>query len=230
MQSTQQELKGHGENDYRELKRVFEDADVVELFGDTGTGKTTFAHKVAHDAIKSNASVLYVDTERNLSRSQAAVLGDAYRYVPIYKELSDLIHALPKKGKTTPELVVIDSIGFPVLARFSRMDLRERGGALLDMIGMLGSLKEWAYVRGDQAIVTNQPISEMAEAQGKPHRAFGDKAQFGAKELLEPFVVEKGPGRTLIHIKAHRSRQFGFGTLIAAMVVSDSGVSIEWVT
>ena len=43
------------------------------------------------------------------------------------------------------DLVIIDSTGLSILTKFARMSMKEKGNALLDLIALMGDLKEWAY-------------------------------------------------------------------------------------
>jgi DNA replication protein DnaC len=52
--------------------------DVLEIFGDTGTGKTAFVKKVAHDAAEAGKNVFYLDTERNLTKKILSFLKNAH--------------------------------------------------------------------------------------------------------------------------------------------------------
>ena len=51
--------------------------DVLEIFGDTGTGETAFVKKVAHDAAEAGKNVFYLDTERNLKKKILSFLKNA---------------------------------------------------------------------------------------------------------------------------------------------------------
>lgn len=200
--------------------------DVLELFGPTGSGKSKIVWHIALDAIEKGKTVYYLDTERNISKKDVEALGDFYHYTPLFSEIEEIAKNLPRA-----DVYIIDSIGFPVLTAFSRMNLRERGDALLGMISILGSLKEKCYKEGAIAIVTNQPISELgveSDEKVEDRRPFGDKAAFSAKEIWRTTAKVKGKEKTVIQVDSWRSRNMGFGTVIMEVEISDKGVVFNW--
>ena len=52
--------------------------DVLEIFGDTGSGKSKFVHALALEALNSGKKVFFLDTEKNLSSADIAKLNGAY--------------------------------------------------------------------------------------------------------------------------------------------------------
>lgn len=115
----------------------------------------------------------------------------------------------------------------PVLTNFARMNLKKRGDALLQMIGVLGSLKEWCFENGSIAIVTNQPISELGVEEGEPRRPFGHKSSFATKEVWYSDIA-KGKDNSTMVITSFRSRNMGFGTKILTGRINKDGMVIEW--
>lgn len=197
--------------------------DVLEIFGNTGTGKSRIAWHIAKVAEKKGLSVIYYDTERNLSPSAERDMGKIdYRYNPKFGELKNFASKAPKV-----DVLIIDSIGFPVLTTFAKMNLRQRGDALLGMIAVLGDLKVWTYENKSLAIVINQPISEMGMNEGDIRRPFGDKSAFAAKEVWETDIV-KGRDKSTMTVKSFRSRDMGYGTEIMKAVISNRGIDVEW--
>lgn len=196
--------------------------DVLEVFGDSGTGKSKFALELARQVIASGKTVFYLDTERNLTEKDIAMLkGCQYKYTPVIAEIGQITRRLPQV-----DVVVIDSIGFPVLTAYARMSMKQKGDALLNLIAIFGDLKEWAYRNNGVAVVINQPESEFNKEQGHLLRPFGDKSQFAAKEIWKTEIVQRGKV-TKTTINAFRSRSLGHGTKIADMEVSDKGVMIK---
>jgi len=196
--------------------------DVLEIFGDSGTGKSKFAVEVARQTIASGKTVFYLDTERNLSKEEVEKLtGCNYKYTPLISEISTITRQLPKV-----DLVIVDSIGFPILTAYARMNMKQKGDALLNMIAIFGDLKEWAYRNNSIAIVINQPESDFNKAPDHLIRPFGDKSQFAAKEIWKTEVTQRG-AVTKSDIRAFRSRSVGHKTLIAKMEVSDNGTDIK---
>lgn len=208
--------------DLLEFIKSYVNNDVLEIFGDSGTGKSKFAVETARQAIVSGKSVYYLDTERNLSKEEVEKLkGCQYKYTPLISEISQITRSLPKV-----DLVIIDSIGFPILTAYARMNMKQKGDALLNMIAIFGDLKEWAYRNNAIAIVINQPESDFNKEPGHLIRPFGDKSQFAAKEIWKTEVTQRG-AVTKTDVRAFRSRSVGHKTLIATMEVSDNGTEIK---
>ncbi|MDP2217480.1 MAG: AAA family ATPase [Methanolobus sp.] len=197
--------------------------DVLEVFGDTGSGKSKFAMTVAREAIASGKKVFYLDTERNLTEADVKDLkGCEYKYTPIIDEIDKIVQNLPKV-----DVVVIDSIGFPVLTTFARMSVKQKGDALLKLIAIFGDLKSWAYRNNGIVVVTNQPESEFNKDKDHILRPFGDKSQFAAKEIWKTEIVDRKPAYTNIRISAFRSRSVGHRTKIADMKITGNGVEVS---
>jgi len=197
--------------------------DVLEIFGETGSGKSKFALTVAREAIASGKTVFYLDTERNLSESDVRDLkGCEYKYTPVIEEIDQIVRKLP-----AADVVILDSVGFPVLTTFARMNVKQRGDALLKLIAIFGDLKAWAYKNNGVVIVTNQPESEFNKGPDHILRPFGDKSQFAAKEIWETKFTGREPTRTKTRISAFRSRSVGHGTKIADMQISSEGVEVS---
>lgn len=197
--------------------------DVLEVFGDTGSGKSKFAMTVAREAIAAGKKVFYLDTERNLTEADIKDLkGCEYKYTPIIEEIDRIVQNLPKV-----DVVVIDSIGFPVLTTFARMNVKQKGDALLKLIAIFGDLKSWAYKNNGIVVVTNQPESEFNKGPDHILRPFGDKSQFAAKEIWKTEITDRKPAWTNIHIGAFRSRSVGHRTRIAEMKISRDGVEVK---
>lgn len=197
--------------------------DVLEVFGDTGSGKSKFALKVAQDAIAAGKSVFYLDTERNLTEADIASLkGCQYKYTPLLEEVDQICQKLP-----AVDVVILDSIGFPVLTTFARMSVKQKGDSLLKLIAIFGDLKAWAYKNNGVAVVTNQPESEFNKGPNHVLRPFGDKSQFAAKEIWKTELSKREPNMTRSKISAFRSRSVGHKTKIAEMDISSNGVVVK---
>jgi Cdc6-like AAA superfamily ATPase len=196
--------------------------DVLEIFGDTGSGKTAFVKQVANEAANAGKTVFYLDTERNLTKKDIELLkGCTYKYTPVIEEIDSIVQKLPQA-----DVVILDSVGFPVLTTFARMSMKQKGDALLKLIAIFGSLKEWAYRNNGVVLVTNQPESEFNKGPNHILRPFGDKSQFAAKEIWETIKQDSKPGLTTSSIKAFRSRSVGRGTPISQMKITNAGVEV----
>jgi len=230
------------------LLRLF-DSDVLEIFGDTGVGKTIFCQTVAEEASQKGARVVYIDTEKNVGRrardrlaslegwkelrfmpgegikSQVRGPGLYYLYTPSLQELSTITRNLPDA-----DLVIIDSLGMPVLVKYSRMKQNEQGHVLQEMIAIKGDLKEWAYRTAGLAIDVNQPVSDMNKTPQQIREGlwpFGDKSGFATKSVLRFWKIKDDEGKSVIEGKIHKSRDFGKGTKIVDMEITKEGAKVK---
>ena len=217
------EIKEEGFKELKSLPQICNlvENDMVEIFGDTGVGKSRLLHHFTKEIIMNKEKVLFIDTERNLGKDERLMIKDYYIYTPQLIGLQKIVENL----SNDLDFVVIDSLGMPVLSRFAKMNMKERGEALLTLIAILGDLKEWTYTSGGTALFSNQPVSEMAG--GKDRRPFGDKASFVCKEILKLDLEEKGR-ITKSRLRTFRSRVYHYDTTIANIEISDDGVSIDW--
>lgn len=195
--------------------------DLCQVFGDTGEGKSKFVNAIALEAITAGLNVFYLDTERNLGAHDIEMLGDHYRYTPKFSEMQKIVDNLGSF-----DLVIIDSVGLPVLNMYAKMKMNEQGKALLNLIAMMGDLKVWTYEHNAIVIVTNQPESEFNKAAGHERRPFGDKSLFNVKEVWKIKRNNKNGKTTKCTIESFRSRDLMKGTKIATMEISDTGVEI----
>jgi len=198
--------------------------DVLEIFGDSGTGKSTFAFMIAYHALKAGKTVWWLDTERNLSSSMVSTLQNSenfsYSYTPVFYEVVQRVRNLPKA-----DLYVLDSIGFPALTEFAVVDMNRRGDILLKCIAVMSYLKQACYKNNALAVVTNQPISEFGKNLSEDElRPFGDKAIFATKCVWKTYLVESKPDLTVVEIRAWRDRKYGKGKPLYRMKISDTVV------
>lgn len=213
---------GHSKTPLLDMIHSYVGNDVLEIFGETGSGKSKFALTVAKEAVAAGKKVFYLDTERNLTESDIRDLkGCEYKYTPIIDEIDSIVQNLPNV-----DVVILDSIGFPVLTTFARMSVKQKGDALLKLIAIFGDLKAWAYKNNGVVVVTNQPESEFNKGPNHILRPFGDKSQFAAKEIWETKFMDRKPACTKSRISAFRSRSVGHGTRIADMEISSGGVGV----
>lgn len=218
---------------YQSISKIV-GSDLLMLFGDTGSGKSKIAYAVARETKEAGGKVIFLDTERNLSAREVAALGDAYAYTPVFEEIKGRI------AKLAPaDLAVLDSVGLPILIHYSRMNLRDRLHAFLDMATMLGDLKDWTYRHNGLAIVTNQPVSEfMAEEErkrvsriwgnGDAREPFGGKAKHVAKEIWRTQRISGNQESTRIVVSAFRSRELASGVIVAEGVINNEGLKLDF--
>ena len=207
------------------LKVIKDDyeADILEVFGDSGSCKTKLMVLIALEGKRDGKKVRFVDTERNLRKAEIAALGDSYQYLPGISDLNGFCKKLP----TDPDIIIIDSIGYPILTEFSKMSANQKGSALMQLIAWFGDLKDWAINNNKLVIVTNQPDSDFAKEAGYINRPFGDKARFAAKEIWEMKRLGMQQGVTKSAIRTFRSRIKGYGLDVAQIEINDNGTIIK---
>lgn len=202
-------------------------SDLIEIFGDYGTGKSRLVGHIALEAQEAGKEVLYLDDENSLPRSIIAKLN--YQYVGI--NLDKIIERVASI-EDHYDLVCLDSIGFPVLIDYVRLSLREQLRAIQKMILLRGYLKDYAIRNKGLAIVTNQPQSEYAYASGKveehePLNPFGGKGAFISKLLLRTNIISRGAS-TKIGIRTFKARDMPFDKQIAEFVISNDKTELRW--
>lgn len=200
--------------------------DLLEIFGPTGTGKSKIVYQLAMEALKNGKKVFYYDSERNLNENNVKKLGGSYHYSPMPDDLLKWSDNINRTGQKY-DLIVVDSVAFPALVKFARMNLKQRGEALLGLIATLGSLKEYCYKNKSIVIATSQPISELSGKTEEERYPFGEKSCFAVKEIWLS-SVRKGRERSVITVSSWRSRDMGYGTVIVEVEISGKGVVFNW--
>ena len=205
-------------------------SDLIEIFGDYGTGKSRLVGHIALEAQESGKKVLFLDDENSLPRSITSKLN--YQYVGI-----DLDNIIPIVSglKDHYDLVCLDSIGFPVLVKYFELNLRERLTALGKMILLRGYLKDYAIQNKGLAIVTNQPVSEFSYSEysahptpkNQPLEPFGGKGAFISKLLLRTDPIQRGE-TTKIAVKTYKARDLPFDKQIAEFTITDGKTDLRW--
>lgn len=200
--------------------------DLLQIFGHTGTGKTSIAMKAAIEGREAKKSVLYIDTEHNITKIQAASikkLGIKYEYIPKFENLYTYVKRIPKY-----DIVVIDSLGLPVLALFADASMKDKGNALMKMIAMSAFLKNYANDNHALVIVLNQPESDMNKDPNTERKPFGDKSSYCYKEIISSKFAKGGrtENKTTIVVKAFRSRSCGMGTKLFTVEITNDGIKV----
>lgn len=207
------------------LYELIED-DLLQIFGHTGTGKTSIAMKAAFEARERKKSVVYIDTEHNITPKQASgikKLGIVYEYIPKFDNLYTFIKKLPKY-----DVVIVDSLGLPVLALFADANMKEKGIALQKMIAASAFLKNYANENHSLVIVLNQPESDMNKDPNTERKPFGDKSSYCYKEIISSKFTKGGrtEDKTTIVVKAFRSRSCGMGTKLFTVEITGAGIKV----
>lgn len=212
------------------------DDDLIQIFGKTGTCKTTIAIQAALEARKAGRSVYYLDPEKNISkRKKAEMLKSGVTYTPYtpdnpngnFETVKDLeaFHAFIKKIPKV-DLLIIDSLGLPCLSVYCAGNQRDQGQTLQKMMLISNTLKSYANRNKSLVIVINQPESDMNKDPNTERRSFGDKVEFYYKELLKTVFVSKSPNKTSVVVKTYRSRDYGQGTKLFTVEITGNGIKV----
>jgi len=220
--------------------------DLIQLFGETGSAKSEFAVNIVESAVEdAGKDVLFIDTERNLSDNERTE-GVDYVYIPEWHDLYAYVGRKPNAlsdepfgentstGKTLKDgydVVVLDSIGFPALMQYDEYSIADDADqfkVFQELQFITGKLKKYAQFNDALIIVTNQPKSELAgEGDAAP---FGDKSQFGFKELWKTHKKSSSSIKTTCEVTAWRSRQAGKGKKLFKLEIDDEGTDITDMT
>ena len=208
--------------------------DLMEVFGETGTMKSQGMVALAKQCAEAGRKVYYLDTENNISPSDVEMLrnlGVNYHYTPVLREIDEIFDK--KIPAIKADVIIVDSVGMPVLRKFSAMSAHDRGSALLDIIKWLGILKEWTYLNKSIAFVTNQPQSEFGKSssqeKGDHRMPFGDKSNFIPGALLLSKKSLDSPQGSKAAFQVFRLRSHAWGEKIFEVTVDKNGPAIKLV-
>lgn len=210
--------------------------DLVQFFGKTGTCKTSISIQAALEAREAGKSVYYLDTEKNISKKKKAAMKKAgVIYTPYtpsnstgeFKTVNDLIalHEFIKKIQKV-DVLIMDSLGLPVLSVFCEGRQNDQGLSIQKMINISKYLKSYANKNQSLVIVINQPESDMNKDPKTERRSFGEKAEFFYKELWKTYFVEKTETKTTVVVKSYRSRDYGQGYALFTVEITENGVKV----
>jgi RecA/RadA recombinase len=196
--------------------------DTLQIFGDSGSGKTTFVTKIAVDSALQGKKVVFIDSERNLP--------DGFKHENVTYFYSPRLVDIVNRCANLPaaDLYILDSIGFPVITQFSLADMKRRGDMLLKCVTLTHFLKTATWKNKAIAIVTNQPQSAFGKNIGLDERnPFGDKAMYGYKEIWRTYLDKADVDETICTIKAWRSRKFGRGKVLFQIRIADDKIEVK---
>ncbi|NPA98888.1 MAG: AAA family ATPase [Crenarchaeota archaeon] len=202
--------------------------DIFMLYGDTGTGKTSFAIWLAKYYARLGKTVLYIDTEKNLDEDEFKNYGNIlYIYQPNPDTFINLVqkiadpstkkeHAKPPLSNgdiysKTFDLYIIDSIGFPIFQKFAVASMDERGRILSILTQLAMKLKIFANVAKAQVLVIDQPSSPFGKNVKSDFELlpFGGKSRFAVKEKWITLRERVVPGQeTICGVYANISRRY----------------------
>ena len=151
-----------------------ETGTVTQIFGASGTGKTSICLMLTYNAVLSGYKVAYIDTEGlsaervNQIFKEKERLKDVYIYEVIdFKQQSTAIKELAKLCKDeSPRLVIIDSFTF--LYRRELEDYEKQVKAKRELIAQLTFLLGLARKYDLAVVVTNQVFTDVKTGEEKP--------------------------------------------------------------
>jgi len=190
--------------------------DIMEIFGETRSLKTFTAYKFAVERAKAGNKVIYIDTERNMTKEQIKELKDAgcgYKCIINFEKLVNFITSSLPKGYN---YLILDSVGLPALGKFAVSSMHGKGQVLLNVQAILYTLKDYCVENDCYALVTNQPTSEMNKEvhfnyNGRRYvelAPFGDKGSFFVKEIYRAIPIKRDQNETIVDLIAWGSRVY----------------------
>ena len=204
----------------------------VQIYGDYGTGKSRFVHAVATEAQVLGRKVLYLDTEGSLSESHVKDL-ESYEYLG--DDLDALVKRVEKakKEKDQHDLLIIDSIGLPVLNAYARLSLDKKLGAIQKLAPIMADTVRFARDGNGLSIVTNQCVSEFTRVsknlgEEEPLAPFGGKISFVPKLILRSEPLVQDVQRSEFRLLTFKARDLPRGFEVARFTIDGGGVKIEW--
>lgn len=215
---------------YDQIVKVF-GHDLCEVMGETGTMKTIGLFAMAMSAAKAGKKVVYLDTENNCGPEGAEELraaGVMYYYTPVLTEIDKII--MKDLALRKDDLIIIDSVGMPILRQYATLGQKQRGDALLMLIAWFGRLKELTFQNKSVAFVSNQQASEFGKTDSKERgdyrMGFGDKANYIPGCILLAKKSIDSPNGSKAVWQVWRVRRKGWGTKVFNITASDEGSTI----
>jgi len=174
-------------NAYTFFKYIVEN-DTGLIYGNTGSGKSQIVTAIIREAVALGKKVAICDTEGNYSGNVRTWLqkNAKYDYTTNFDNVLKWAQSLSKDL----DLVVLDSLGAPVLGAFALANMKSRGDMLLRSEALAYLLKTYAQENNCMCLITNQPVSEMNKARDfkgnlkEELEPFGGKTNFFWKEVL----------------------------------------------
>jgi len=143
--------------------------DLVVIYGEAGTGKTTFAIQTAIEATRRRSKVLYIDTDRSFTHqrfSQLAGVDSAAASEQIllffpdtFSALTSLVESIENYVTTSTRLVVVDTI--TSLYRVSLGSAQQTFSLNRELNRQLAYLSEVALRRKLVVLLTSQVHTRM---------------------------------------------------------------------
>ena len=204
----------------------------VQIYGDYGTGKSRFVHAVAKETQALGRKVLYLDTEGSLAEGHVKEL---LHYEYLGDDLETLVKRVEraKEEKDQYDLLIIDSIGLPVLNAYARWRLDKKLGAIQKLAPIMADTVRFARDGKGLSLVTNQCVSEFTRVSKKladeePLAPFGGKISFVPKLILRSEPLIRDVRRSEFRLLVFKARDLPRGFEVARFTIGTEGVKIEW--
>ena len=204
----------------------------IEVYGDYGTGKSRFVHAVATESQVLGKKVLYIDTEGSLDETHVSEL-ENYEYIG--DDLETLVRRVEKakQEKSQYDLLIVDSVGLPVLNAYARWTLDKKLGAIQKLAPIMADTVRFARDGDGLSIVTNQRVSEFTRVSKKldedmPLAPFGGKIAFVPKLILRSEALTRDYQQTEFRLLTYKARNLPQNYEVARFTIDKTGVRIDW--
>lgn len=219
---------------YMKLLELADGGDYLELFASAGHGKSRFLAFIALEVIRAGKRVIFLDCEHSLPKRIQKELGSSYKRLD-FMDLDSLVDEVAKLPEGL-DLICFDSIGFPVLISYAKMNMKQRGDALLKTILLRGYMKHYAENFDVLALGANQPKSELwgashdvkTEDLEEKTPPVGGKSIHIAKGVIRMSVESKKEGESVFGLRAFECQDQSFNKLLAKFTITDQGEKLEW--
>ena len=219
---------------YKKLLELADGGDYLEFFASAGHGKSRFLAFIALEVLRAGKRVMFLDCEHSLPKRIQKELGNSYKRLD-FMNLDGLVDAVAKLPDGL-DLICFDSIGFPVLINYAKMNMKQRGEAILKTILLRGYMKHYAENFDVLALGANQPKSEMWGAGRNIEKEdleeetppVGGKSIHIAKGVIRMSVESKKEGESIFGMRAFECQDLPFNKLLATFTINEQGEKLEW--
>lgn len=213
------------------LNGGFTPGKIIQLLGETQTGKTTLALQIAYNFCFNNRKVVYIDTKGDivLEHIQKMRLTDYYDEAFIYKnsstfkETEEFLDIIIKKNK--PDLIIIDSLPSLINERCLMLDGKNKidssntntNSNTRPLIFLINKLKKVAKAYNINLLFINEFRNKISLTTGTINKPFGPK-------MLE------SESNVIIQVKKASTKNKKFKDLFKPMEDKLIGISMEMTT
>jgi len=199
-----------------------ETGTLTQIYGVSGSGKTSLCLMLAYNTAKRFGKVVYVDTEGlspervNQIFEERDALKDVYIYdVYDFKMQSVAVREIAKLcGKENIVLVIVDSL--TSLYRSELEDEERQIKAKRELISQLTLLLGLARKHDLAVVFTNQMFTDVRDGVDKP--LGGPSVDHLSKTIIS---LEKSDGKRIARLIKHRSREEG---AFCTFKITDRGI------